>query len=83
MKEITEEIAICSNQLFRQNHIYEVLLKLIALICLMSLTPKYFVVYSKEELKIENCIFRFAVVGIVNTEIFMSFIKLPFYKQTG
>ena len=49
----------------------------------MSLTPKYFVVYSKEELKIENCIFRFVVVGIVNTEIFMSFIKLPFYKQTG
>ena len=25
----------------------------------------------------------FVVVGLVNTEIVMSFIKLPFYKQTG
>ena len=25
----------------------------------------------------------FVVVGVVNTEMFVSFIKLPFYNQTG
>ena len=65
------------------NHIYEGPLKLIALVCLMRLTPKYFVVWSKEEIKTENCLSTSVVVGVVNTEIFMSFIKLSFYKQTG
>ena len=35
------------------------------------------------ERKIKNRLSTFAVVGVVNTEIFMSFIKLHFYKQTG
>ena len=48
----------------------------------MSLAPKYFVVQLKEELKTENRLSAFVVVGVVNTEIFMSFIRLPFYKQT-
>ena len=76
---------ICPNQLFRPylNHIYEVPLKLIALVCLMSLALKYFIVQLKEELNIENHLSTFIVVGVVNTEIFMSFFKLPFYKQTG
>ena len=81
----TVSSGICPNQLFCPylNHIYEVPLKLIALVCLMSLAPKYFVVQSKEELKTENRLSTFVVVGVVNTEIFMSFIKLPFQKQTG
>ena len=53
-------------------------LKLIALICLMSLMPKYFVVQSKEELKTENHLSTFDVVGVVNTRIFRRFIKLDF-----
>ena len=64
------------------NHKYEVPLKLIALFCLMNLAPKYFVVQSKEELKTENRLSTFVAVGVVNTEIFMSFIKRSFYKQT-
>ena len=56
----------------------EVPLKLIALVCLMSLVPKYLVVQLKEELKAENRLSTFVVVEVVNTETFMSFIKLPF-----
>ena len=56
---------------------YEVLLILIALACL-SLAPKYFIVQSKEELKTENRLSIFAVVEVVNTEILMGFIELPF-----
>ena len=48
----------------------------------MNLAPKYFVVQSKEELKTENRLSAFVAVGLVNTEIIMSFIKRPFYKQT-
>ena len=61
---------------------YEIPLKLIALVCLMSLEP---VLRSlvKRKVKTENCISTFPVAGVVNTEIFMSFIKHPFYKQTG
>ena len=46
---------ICRNQLFRlyQNHIYEVLMKFMSLACLMSLAPKYFIVWSKDELKLK------------------------------
>ena len=57
-------------------------LKLIALVCPMSSAPNYFVVSLKEESKIENRLSTLVVVRVVNTEIFMSFIKLPFYKQT-
>ena len=64
------------------NYIYEVPLKLNALVSLMSLVPEYFVVQLKEELKTENHLSTFVVVGVVNTEIFMSFVKLPFCKQT-
>ena len=53
-------------------------MKLIALVSLMSLAPKYFVVQLKEEFKTENCLFTFVVVGVVNTEFFMSFIKFAF-----
>ena len=76
---------ICPNQLFRPylNHIYETPLKLIALVCRMSFVPKYFKVQSKEKLKTENRLSTFVVIGVANTEIFMSFIKLLFYKQTG
>ena len=41
----------------------------------MNLAPKYFVVQSKEELKTENRLSAFVAVGLVNTEIIMSFIK--------
>ena len=37
----------------------------------------------ERKVKTENRLPTFAVVGVVNTETFMSFIKLPFYKQTG
>ena len=37
----------------------------------------------ERKVKTENRLFTFAVVWVVNTEVFMSFIKLPFYKQTG
>ena len=33
--------------------------------------------------KTENHLCAFAIVGVVNTENFLSFIKLSFYKQTG
>ena len=69
--------------LLSKSCIYEVPLKLIALVYLMSLALKYFIVQLKEELNIENHLSTFIVVGVVNTEIFMSFFKLPFYKQTG
>ena len=54
----------------------------------MSLVPKCVMVSSKEELKTENrqlkIVFpHFIVVGVLKTEIFMSFNKLPFYKQTS
>ena len=58
-------------------------LKLITLVCPINLVPKYFVVYWKEEFKTENRLSTFVVVGKVNKEIFKSFIKLPFYKQTS
>ena len=61
----------------------EVPLKLITLVCPINLVPKYFVVYWKEELKTENHLSTFVVVGKVNTEIFKSFIKLLFYKQVN
>ena len=48
----------------------------------MNLAPKYYVVQSKEELKTENRLSTVVTVGVVNTEIFMSFIKRSFYKQT-
>ena len=35
------------------------------------------------KVKTENCLSTFAVVRVVNTEIFLSFIKLSFYRQTG
>ena len=44
----------------------------------MNLVPKYFVVQSKEELKAENHLSTFDVVGVVNTRIFKRFIKLAF-----
>ena len=34
----------------------------------------------ERKVKTENRLSTFAVVGVVNTEIFMGFIKLPFYK---
>ena len=37
----------------------------------------------ERKVKTENHLFTFEVVGIVNTEIIMSFIKLPFYERTG
>ena len=33
---------------------------------------------AERRVKIENCLSTFAVVGVVNNEIFISFIKLPF-----
>ena len=57
---------------------YEVSLKLTASVCLMSLAPKYFKILSKKELQTENYLFRFVVVGVVNTEIFSGFIKFAF-----
>ena len=45
---------------------YEVPLILIALVYMTSLAPKYCVVQSKEELKIENRLSTFFVLGIVN-----------------
>ena len=39
-------------------------------------------IQSKEELKTENRLSTVVAVGVVNTEIFMSFIKRSFYKQT-
>ena len=58
---------ICPNQLFRPylNHIYEVPLKLIALVCLMSFAPKCFIVLSKEDLKTENRLSTFVVAGVI------------------
>ena len=50
------------------NHIYEVPLKLFAIVC--PIKPKYFLVMSKEELKIGNRLSIFIVVRVVNTEIF-------------
>ena len=38
---------------------------------------------AEKKVKTENPLSTFAVVGVVNTEIFMSFIKLPFYRHTG
>ena len=38
---------------------------------------------AKRIVKTENCLSAFAVVGVINTEIFLSFIKLPFCKHTG
>ena len=37
----------------------------------------------ERKVKTENRPSTFPVIGVVNTEIFMSFIKLAFYKQTG
>ena len=51
-------------------------MKLIALVCPMSLASNYVVVYLKEELKTENGLSTFVVVGVVNTEIFINFMKL-------
>ena len=48
----------------------------------MSLPPKHFLVWSKKELNTENHLSTFVIVGVVYTEIFMSFIKLHFSKQT-
>ena len=36
-----------------------------------------------ETIKTENCLSTFLVAGAVNTKIFMSFIKISFYKQTS
>ena len=53
-------------------------MKLIALVFLMSLVAKYFLVYAKKRVRIENCLSAFAVLGVVNMETFTSFIRLPF-----
>ena len=45
----------------------------------MSLAAKDFVVQWKEQLKTENCLSTFVVVGVVNAEIFMSI--LPFTNK--
>ena len=37
----------------------------------------------KRKVKTKNHLFPFAVVGVVSTEIFMSFIIVLFYKHTG
>ena len=37
----------------------------------------------ERKVKTENRLSTFAVIKVVNTEIFMSFIKLPFYKHSG
>ena len=65
------------------NQIYEIPVKLVALVCLMSFAPKYLVVLSKLKLIAENRVSTSFVVGVVNTESFMGFIKFPFYKQTN
>ena len=74
---------IYPNQLFRPylNHMYEVPLKLIALS--NEFGSNVFCRLAEKKVRTENCLSTFAVVGVVNTEIFMSFIKLPFYKHTG
>ena len=75
---------ICPNQLFRPylNHIWGS----IEINCI-SLSNEFGanVFHSSVERKVktENHPSIFAVSGVVNTKIFMSFSKLPFYKQTG
>ena len=56
-------------------------MELIALFCLMSLVPKYFIVSLKEELKTENHLSTSAVVGVVNNEIFMSLLNFLFTNK--
>ena len=83
---MTEVVKPCHHLTWSQkkhNKKREVPLKITALDCLISLVPKYFIVQSKEELKTENCLSTFVIAGVANTEIFMSFIKLAFYKQIG
>ena len=49
----------------------------------ISLSNEFGANLAKRKVKTENHLSTFVFVGVVNTEIFMSFIKLPFYKQTG
>ena len=79
-----------SNQLFRPyiSHIFEVPLTLVSLKLFywscISLSNGFgsdvFRSLTKRKVKTENLLSTFDVIGVVNTEIFMSFIKLPFYK---
>ena len=63
------------------DHIFEVPLKLIRLS--KEFGTNVFGSLVERKVKTENRLSTFAVVGVVNTENFLSFIKLPFYKQTG
>ena len=47
----------------------------------LSNDAKYFVVFSKEELKTGNCLPTFVAAGVVNTEIFLSFTNFIFTKK--
>ena len=47
----------------------------------LSNDAKYFVVFSKEELKNGNRLPTFVVAGVVNTEIFLSFINFFFTNK--
>ena len=61
-------------------HINEIPLKFIALVCVKS----FFCIFCslvKRRVKTDNCVSIFAVVVVVNTEIFISFIKLPFRNK--
>ena len=70
---------ICSNQLFHPylNQIYEAPFKLIALVCLMSLATEYFIVWSKEKLKLKMY-FHICCYRVVNNNLKSFWVSLNF-----
>ena len=78
-----ESSGICAKHLLHPdksslNHLYDVPTKLTALVCLVVFGTKAFCSLAKRAIKTENLFRIFAVKGVINSENWKSFIKLPF-----